>query len=343
MPEDPSGSTWLDRIWYAGAPGAWLLPLSLLYRAVIGLRRAAYAAGLLKQTRVDVPVIVVGNLTVGGTGKTPLTAWLVARLLALGLRPGIATRGHGRRQGGALRVTPASTAAEVGDEPLLLARRTGVPVCVAARRAEAARQLRDAGCDVVVCDDGLQHLALARDLAIVVVDAARGFGNGRRLPAGPLREPASRLDRADLVVVNVAGGLAMPAGVGEGALRMHLEGELALPVAGKGSPRPLAGFRGQRVHAVAGIGNPQRFFAQLRAAGLDFDARPWPDHHAFQAADITFADAAPVLMTEKDAVKCAAFAGERHWYVPVEATFDAPDEARLMQRLAALCKPGAHA
>jgi tetraacyldisaccharide 4'-kinase len=340
MPENPSGSTWLDRIWYSGAPGAWLVPFGLLYRAIVALRRAVYATGVLARQRVGVPVVVVGNLTVGGTGKTPLTAWLVAQLVALGRRPGIAARGHGRRGRGALRVTPASTAAEVGDEPLLLARRTGVPVCVAARRVEAAQMLQAAGCDVIVCDDGLQHLALARDLEIAVVDAARGFGNGRLLPAGPLREPRSALGRVDLVVVNVAGGIGVPAGVGDQALRMRLDGETALPVAGAGAPRPLSSFRGQQVHAVAGIGNPQRFFAQLRAAGLTFDVRPWPDHHAYQAADIDFADSAPVLMTEKDAVKCAAFAGARHWYVPVTAAFDAPDTARLTQRLAALRKPG---
>jgi tetraacyldisaccharide 4'-kinase len=339
MPEKKSGSTWLERIWYAGATGAWLLPLSLLYRAIVGLRRAAYATGVLRRVRIDVPVIVVGNLTVGGTGKTPLAVFIVARLVALGARPGIATRGHGRQGRGAVRVGTASTAAEVGDEPLLLARRTGVPVCVAARRADAAWMLREAGCDVIVCDDGLQHLQLARDLEIAVVDGARGFGNGRLLPAGPLREPASRLARADLVVVNVAGGDAA-APQGAGALRMRLEGDLALPLSGVGAGRALAGFRGGSVHAVAGIGNPQRFFAQLRAAGLTLIEHAWPDHHAFRAADLDFGDDAPVLMTEKDAVKCSAFAGGRHWYVPVEAVFDAPDDARLTQCLAALCKPG---
>lgn len=331
-----------------GALAQALRPLGALNAAVVALRHRLYRWGWLAGERLDVPVIVIGNRVVGGAGKTPTTLALVQALREAGWHPGIVSRGHGGRasaQGAAPQpVRPDSAAVEVGDEPLLLQRRSGVPLWIGRQRAAAGRALRQAHpeVDVIVCDDGLQHLALARDLEIVVVDAARGFGNGRLLPAGPLREPASRLRHADLVVANVAGGLDLPDGVGAGALRMRLEGDLALPVTGKGPPRPLADFQGQDVHAVAGIGNPQRFFAQLRAAGLGVDARPWPDHHAFQPADITFADSAPVLMTEKDAVKCASFAGERHWYVPVAATFDAPDEARLTQRLAALCKPGAH-
>ena len=346
MPETAVRSAWLERIWYAGAPGLWLRPLSLLYGAIVALRRGCFARGLFRRAQLDVPVIVVGNISVGGTGKTPLTAWIAARLLTLGARPGIATRGHGRQGREVLRVTAASTAREVGDEPLLLARRTGVPVCVAARRADAARMLRAAGCDIVVCDDGLQHLQLARDLEIAVVDAARGLGNGRLLPEGPLREPASRLASVDLVVLNVAGG--EPAGLpatgtaaaalaAAGALSMRLVGDQVLPASGSGAGRSLASFCGQPVHAVAGIGNPSRFFAQLRAAGLAIVEHPWPDHHGFSAADLDFGDAAPVLMTEKDAVKCAGFATSRHWYVPVEAVFDAPDDARLTQSLAALC------
>lgn len=341
MPEVRQAAAWLERVWYGGQGGAWLRPLGLLYRGVVALRAKAYRLGLLRSERVDIPVIVVGNLSVGGTGKTPLTAWLVAKLLAQGRRPGIATRGHGRaaRQAeGALQVTTGHGPADVGDEPLLLARRTGVPVCVAARRVEAARALEAVGCDVIVCDDGLQHLALARDLEIAVVDGARGLGNGRLLPAGPLREPPARLASVDFVVLN--GGDAAMAAAWPGALHMRLYGDAVLPVRPGAAPRSLADFAGQAVHAVAGIGNPSRFFAQLREAGLAPIEHAFPDHHAFSAADLDFGDAAPVLMTEKDAVKCESFADNRHWYVPVEAGFGADDAARLSASLVSLCQQG---
>ena len=337
MPERPALEAYLDRVWYGAASGYALRPLAWVFGALVGVRRALYAAGLLRSERIACPVVVVGNLSVGGTGKTPLTAYLAARLAAAGRRPGIATRGHGSASTATRLVRADSTAAEVGDEPLLLSRHSGVPVCVGARRAQAARQLVAAGCDIVLCDDGLQHLALARDLQIVVIDGTRGLGNGRLLPAGPLREPAERLAAADFLVINgpLTAALALPAG----ALTMRLVGDRAVAVAG-GGDRALASFRGQRVHAVAGIGNPQRFFASLRAAGLQPIEHRWPDHHAYRPADLKFGDALPVLMTEKDAVKCQAFAQPQHWYVPVVASFDATEEARLLECLLALPRRG---
>jgi tetraacyldisaccharide 4'-kinase len=270
-----------------------------------------------------VPVVVIGNLSVGGTGKTPLVCWLVARLIQLGFKPGVVTRGFGGTAASARLVDAFADPSVVGDEPLLLARRTAAPVAVGRDRPAASQLLVNAGCDVVVSDDGLQHYALARDCEIVVIDGDRRFGNGRLLPAGPLREPTSRLDRVDAVVVN--GG---PAPL-QGAFCMRLDANDALGLLG-GEVRALQEFAGLAVHAVAGIGNPERFFNMLRAYGIEVTGHPLPDHARLQAADITFADHRPVLMTEKDAVKCAGIAGPLHWYVPVTASFDAGESAALL-------------
>ncbi|MFM1885150.1 MAG: Tetraacyldisaccharide 4-kinase [Pseudomonadota bacterium] len=331
----------LQRRWYATSPPWFLRPPGALYAVLMRWRRRAYARGLLASEAVAVPVIVVGNLSVGGTGKTPLTAALASLLRDAGRRPGIASRGHGGTERGPWRVTAADTAARVGDEPVLLAALTGVPVCVARRRAAAARRLVEEGCDVVLCDDGLQHLALRRDREIVVIDALRGLGNGACLPAGPLREPLDRLATVDLVVFN---GTPSPElqqqlqGLAPLAPQcvMRLVGDSARPLCG-GMAKPLSVWHGQRVHAVAGIGHPQRFFDMLRAAGLQPVEHPFPDHHAYTAADIAFADAMPVLMTSKDAVKCRLFAGPQHHEVPVTAVFDAAGAARLRDWLAATC------
>ncbi len=335
MPEHSGWEARFNRIWYGRGFAPWLWPLAWLFGGLVRLRHGLYELGLRQGVRVEVPVLVVGNLTVGGTGKTPLTVYLSDCLRSLGRRPGIATRGHGSATAQVRRVNPDSSPAEVGDEPVLLLRRTGVPVCVAARRADAARALIAAGCDVILCDDGLQHLALARDLEIAVVDAARGLGNGRLLPAGPLREPASRLASVDLVVLNVSDAAAARYDW-PGALRMRLVGDEAVSLTGCLPNRPLADFRDAPVHAVAAIGNPDRFFRQLREAGLQLQEHAFPDHHAFAPGELDFDDGCAVLMTEKDAVKCAPFANNHLWFVPVEAVFDAADEARLMQCLAAL-------
>jgi len=326
----------LTELWYRERPRPSLLqPLAWLYGAVVGVRRRAYRAGWLHSEPVGRPVVVVGNLTVGGTGKTPLTIWLARELGTRGLQVGIVSRGYGADAKREPRlVTPTSPWQEVGDEPLILSRRTGCPTMVSADRVAAARALVARGVELILADDGLQHLRLERDCEIVVIDGARGFGNGRLLPAGPLREPLQRLQQADVLVVNGArahGSLAA-ALAGRTTIGMRLTASEAVPLNGA-TARPLAAWRGQRVHAVAGIGNPQRFFAALRAQGMEVSAHPFPDHHPLAASELEFGDALPVLMTEKDAVKCAGFADPRLWYVPVAAELSEPDSRELLARV----------
>lgn len=297
--------------WYgSGRLPWWCRPLAGLYGAVTGVRRRLYRHGLLRSETLPVPVVVVGNLSVGGTGKTPLTVALVQALQSHGLRPGVVSRGHGGRVHEPLLLDALPDPAEVGDEPCLI-RASGVPVAVGRDRPAAARMLIDAGCNVIVADDGLQHYRLARDVEICVIDGNRRFGNGRLLPWGPLREPLSRLHDVDFRVCN--GGAAAT-----GEVPMHLEGDVALALDGAGE-RPLSSFRGMDIHAVAGIGNPGRFFDSLRARGVRVSGHAFPDHHAYVPADLDFGDGLPVLMTAKDAVKCRRFARQEWWSVPVKA------------------------
>ena len=319
-----SVQSWLNGIWYdRAAPPWWLLPLSLTYGAVAGSRRYLYVKHLRKSIHLSLPVVVVGNLSVGGTGKTPLVCWLVARLTDLGFKPGVVTRGYGGSFGNVRLVDSFDDPHVVGDESILLARRTGAPVAIGRDRPAASQLLVNAGCDVVVSDDGLQHYALARDCEIVVIDGDRRFGNGWLLPAGPLRETPARLAAADVIVVN--GGRALL----EGALSMRLDAKGAVSLIG-GAAKALHEFAGRSVHAVAGIGNPERFFNMLRAHGIEVVGHALPDHAHLRAADISFADERPVLMTEKDAVKCFGIAGPHHWYVPVTASFDGGESNLLL-------------
>ena len=327
-----SAQSWLNRVWYRKAkPPAWLLPLEALFGAASSLRRVLYCANICSATQLACPVIVVGNLSVGGTGKTPLVCWLMQQLRERGFTPGVVTRGYGGSNRAPRRVRESDDATLVGDEPLLLARRTHAPVVVGRDRSAAAQMLIDAGCNVIVSDDGLQHYALARDCEIVVVDAERQFGNGHLLPAGPLREGLGRLAKVDAIVVNggAAGAASLAAAAGKAVLAMQIKASQALSL-GELAPRALAEFSGQAVHAVAGIGNPARFFSMLRAAGLKVTPHELPDHAAIQPADIEFGDGLPVLMTEKDAVKCTAFAKPAHWYVPVSADFEAGEGSELL-------------
>lgn len=320
---------WLDAIWYGGrVERAWLLsPLAAIFRLLTALRRAAYRAHWLRAPQLPVPVIVAGNITVGGTGKTPLVLWLVNALREDGWRPGVVSRGYGSSAGrGPAMVHADSEAVAVGDEPLMIARRTGCPVAVGADRVGCVRAVHAAGANIVVSDDGLQHLRLARSVELVVIDGVRGLGNGRMLPAGPLREPATRLDSVDAVVVN--GGVARR----PGNFRMRVEPAGATRLH-DGATRELAEFAGKKVHALAGIGNPERFFARLRDEGLDVIAHPLSDHAPLSADTLMFDDLLPVFMTEKDAVKCASLAHDRCWYVPAVARFDADDDARLRDLL----------
>jgi tetraacyldisaccharide 4'-kinase len=268
---------------------------------------------LLARVRASVPVIVVGNVTAGGTGKTPLTIALVEALRTRGFKPGVVSRGYGGSAREPMRVDARSDPAVAGDEACLIARATGAPVAIGRDRAATARLLTaNDHVDVIVADDGLQHYGLCRDVEICVIDGERRFGNGRLLPAGPLREPANRVRECDFIVCN--GGA--PAA---GEIAMVLAGDEAVALAQPERRSALREFAGKRVHAIAGIGNPARFFAGLRAAGIDVAEHAFADHEVYAPADIRYDDDLPVLMTEKDAVKCAGFADSRHWFVPVQA------------------------
>ncbi len=315
----------LESAWYGDARRPWwTAPLAALYGGVTRLRRALYRRGWLRSVRLPVPVIVVGNLTVGGTGKTPLTIALAEALRARGYRPGVVSRGYGGRRHEPWLLDDSPDPVEVGDEPCLI-HATGVPVAIGRERPVAAQLLLDAGCDVVIADDGLQHYALARDVEICVIDGVRRFGNQRLLPAGPLREPLARLERVDFRVCNGA----QPA-AGEFPMQLRDGDAVALH---DGERRLLADFSGQRVHAVAAIGNPSRFFASLRATGIEPIEHAFADHHAFVAGDLEFADQLPVLMTDKDAVKCRRFAQPDWWRVPVRAELPAAFYDALVERL----------
>lgn len=316
-------------MWYGRSPLALaLLPLAGLFCLAVQLRRSAYRRGWLKAHRMPVPVIVVGNISVGGTGKTPLVTWLARFLGRAGYRPGIVTRGYGgKAESWPQPVYPDSDPRRVGDEAVLLATRCACPIVAGPDRPQAARRLIEAhGCNLILADDGLQHYALARDIEIAVIDGIRRHGNGRCLPAGPLREPVRRLTQVDLRICN--GG--MPA---TGELAMSLIPGDMVNLVQLGLSQPLAALCGQRVHAVAGIGHPERFFELLRGSGLELIAHPFRDHHAFTAGDFDFADDLPVLMTEKDAVKCRPFAHPQHWYLPVEAQPDPALGAALLDLL----------
>ncbi len=320
--------------WYGdGAPPFGAHLVSGVYGAVTGVRRRLYQTGLLHTRSAGVPVIVIGNLVVGGSGKTPLTIAVVERLRKEGWNPGVATRGYGRaRAAEALWVDAATDPSIGGDEPVLIARRTGAKVRADRDRAAAARVLAAAGCDVVVCDDGLQHYALRRDVEIEVIDGRRRYGNGHVLPAGPLREPVERGARCDFRVVNLPLGEPVDGQTGFGEWPMRLAGDAAVPVLG-GRSQPLVGFAGQRVHAVAGIGDPERFFSMLRALGIAVVPHAFSDHHRYVASDFHFGSDLPLLMTEKDAVKCAAFAGARHYQVPVRAELPEAFWVALLDRI----------
>lgn len=328
--------SWLTRRWYTSTPGPWYLrPLAAVFGFAARLRRRRQQA-LARLARPGAPVIVVGNVAVGGTGKTPFVIWLVERLREWGWHPGVVSRGYGGHSNTWPRTVRAdSDPAEVGDEPVLIATRARCPVVVGPDRLAAVRELiAGGGVDVVVSDDGLQHYRLWRDLEIVVVDASRGLGNGQLLPAGPLREPPERLAEVGLVVANGSGWTA-PAGR---QVNMKLFALQAHALQG-GAVRPITEFAGHTVHAVAGIGNPARFFSMLSQQGIRLVVHPFPDHHPFRAEDLEFGDGLPVLMTEKDAVKCRGFAGDGLWVVPVEAGIGAEGVALVQELTQALRKP----
>ena len=328
----PSGDWFLQRVWYdRHAP--WfslaLLPLSWLFRLVVAARRVAYRIGLLSSIRVARPVVVIGNITVGGTGKTPFTIWLADQLQRKRKRVGIVLRGYGGRSDYWPRdVDQDSAPQEVGDEAVLLATRTAAIVVAGPDRVAAARRAIERGAEIVLSDDGLQHYRLARDREIVVIDGRRGVGNRRMLPAGPLREPVSRLAQADLRVVSWRDGSARPLTPVTATIQACARLTQAVALIG-GETRSLDAFKGTRVHAVAAIGNPQQFFAALQEIGIEVAPHPMPDHAQPTADDIRFPDQLPVLMTEKDAVKCRAIADQRHWAVRMDVMVSEQDAAAV--------------
>jgi tetraacyldisaccharide 4'-kinase len=317
---------WFNRIWYQrAAPPAWLRPFAALFGTLSSLRRFAYSAGWRRVAHLSRPVVVVGNLTVGGTGKTPLVMWLAQKLAERGYRPGIVTRGFGGTAARPRLIGPADDAALVGDEALLMVKRTRRAVAIGHDRPAAAQILIDSGCDLILSDDGLQHLALPRACEIAVIDGARGFGNGALLPAGPLRESPARLGKVHAVVIN--GAADWYAGK---AFRMDLRADRAIALCG-GVSRLLDEFSGKTVHAVAGIGNPERFFSMLRSHGMRVIPHPRGDHAPIGSADLSFGDDNAVLMTEKDAVKCAAFGTGQQWAVPVDVVLAEAEGEALLQ------------
>lgn len=320
---------WFLATWYGyTARGWWLLPFAWLFGVLAGLRRTLYAWGWLPRYRSRRPVIVVGNLTVGGTGKTPFVIWLARELSRRGFRVGVALRGYGSERGPARLVSASDSAATVGDEACLLRRKLEAPVAIGTRRADAVRLLEET-CDAILCDDGLQHYALARDIEIAVVDGARGFGNGCLLPAGPLREPARRLAAVDAVVIN-GSGFDWPS-----AIRMRIE-PLAVVSLRDGSRKPLAEYAGREVTAIAAIGNPERFFGLLRAHGLRVESRVLPDHARFTPREAGAGPGRSLLMTEKDAVKCTGDGWGDAGYLEVEARIDTDAASGLLEHIATL-------
>jgi len=352
----------------------WARGLSCIYTRVIALRDWLYRRNWKRRIKVSAPVIVVGNLIAGGSGKTPLTITLVEHLSATGFTPGVASRGYGREHPRSARWVEADTPPRLGgDEPVLIARRTGVKVRVDRDRTAAAQALIAAGCNLIICDDGLQHYRLHRDLEIEVIDARRRYGNGHLFPAGPLREPATRGERCHFRVVNSpsppkesADSRPAPAsplpftetGMGEEEQwsrermsddtpqphsilpywPMHLTHSQAYPLQG-GRPLPLSQFQGFRIHAVAGIGHPERFFSMLRAHNIALVPHAFPDHHNYIPEDLHFSSTLPILMTEKDAVKCVGFANEHMYYLPIDAHLPEAFWVTLLDRLATLQHP----
>lgn len=302
-----------------------LLPFSWLFAAFVASRHGLYQLGILRVRSFSAPVIVVGNITVGGTGKTPFVIWLVQFLRAQGYRPGIVSRGvGGKSHRQTYQVTVNSDVNDIGDEAALLFKRANCPLVVGKKRARAVQfLLQHTDCNIVISDDGLQHYQMDRALEIVIVDHARQFGNQRLLPAGPLREPLSRLKKVDFVVEN---GDKAP-------FHMTLEGNRLVSIKYPDQTVLLSELKSMRVNAVAGIGNPDRFFQALRAAGLKVSEHPFPDHYHYQAQDLDFHDAWPILMTEKDAVKCAGFANGQYWYLPVTAKLNVEFQKQLLQKL----------
>ena len=318
-----------DHLYTRNIVSILLLPLSALYWCLYTLHKLFYRVGILEVRRVDVPVIVIGNITVGGTGKTPLVIWVSNFLRSHGYHPGIVSRGYKGKSSNPGRVSPESDPGIVGDEPALLAGRTGVPVYTGARRVDAAKQLLSENrCDVLISDDGLQHYSLHRDIEVAVIDGWRRYGNEFFLPAGPLRESKKRLTSVDWVLCR--GGEARP---GEINYDYEITGIRDLK---SQELHDLDHLAGKKVHAIAGLGNPEQFFKSLEALGCNVERHPFPDHYGFTEADLDFSDNVPIIMTEKDAVKCRQLADKIEgdiMYTVIDAKLPDTFGAELLDRL----------
>jgi tetraacyldisaccharide 4'-kinase len=318
----------LERFWYGQSGIGWVLqPFAFLFRALVALRVQAYKSGIFSRERIPVPVIVVGNITVGGAGKTPIVSWLATQLSDSGRKPGIVSRGYGvRTRHRPVMVTANSSYQDVGDEPVVLARQTGAPICIGVDRVAAARYLVDeADVDVVISDDGLQHYRMIRDFEIAVIDGQRILGNRRMLPAGPLREPPERMDKVDVVLVNGNSDYS-------GGRHFHLLPGQAIRL-GDSRRRDLSEFRGMKVWAVAGIGNPQRFFLMLKSFAMDPVLVDIPDHGMVSLSALKRQQSWPILMTEKDAVKYIDIPADDAWYIPVKVQMSEGTKADIMKQI----------
>ena len=321
----------MQHIWYEDSLVYWIfLPLSWLFAGLISARKIIFERGILRSFTIKVPVVVVGNITVGGTGKTPVVIWLAQQLKQRGMQPGIVSRGYGGSVGQEpMRVNSDSDPNIVGDEAVLLAQRSACPVIVHPNRVRAAQELSGLGIDVIIADDGLQHYRLARQFEIAVIDGMRGFGNGKLFPAGPLREPVSRLESVDHTLVNKSIMCSESAisdlPTGFFVSDFYLKGTIVRSL-NKREETPLTKFAGRKVHAVAALGNPSRFFRFLESHGLQVIEHAFPDHSRLTEKDLRYDDEFDVLMTEKDAVKCSGLSTERCWYVPVEVEVDRPQD-----------------
>ncbi len=318
-------SRWLQDSWYSEMYiSAALMPISMIYNDIMRFRLFLYKIGVLKKTKISVPIIIVGNITVGGTGKTPLILFLARLRRHEGYKPGIISRGYGgNSETWPLWVDQNSKPEQVGDEAVLMAHRADCPLVVGPERVKAAQMLVEkSDCNIILSDDGLQHYALDRDIEIAVVDGERRFGNGYTLPCGPLREPIERLQKVDLVIVN-----GEP--TEENEFSMLIKGNTAVNLINQ-EEKLLTEFSHSSCHALAGIGNPNRFFNLLEEEGLSIHSHAFPDHHKFTEDDILFNDELVILMTEKDAVKCVEFATENHWYIPIKAEPQQPFIDKLL-------------
>ncbi len=314
--------------WYQNKVVWWpLIPLSILYRWGVKFRKMLYSTGVFPQEKFPIPIIIVGNITVGGTGKTPLVIYVAELLKSHGFKPGIVSRGYKGEHREPTIVTSKSDPKQVGDEAVVVVKRTHCAMVVGKNRSLAIKKLlKEYAVDVVISDDGLQHYAISRQIEIAVVDGNRRFGNEYCLPVGPLREPKNRLDQVNLIVINNGKTKA-----NEHAMRY--DPGLLYHALNPTQEQTLDTWKGKKVHAVTGLGNPKQFFDLLKNYGLEVIPHAYPDHYFFKSQDVVFADHLPIIMTEKDAVKCTAFFGEHHWILPIKAAVSPMFNAQLLTLL----------